>query len=205
MPYALLLSDASRSVLLAYTGVPKRYTPFGALSDVDKYGTAFNGQWLEQGCYLLGNGYRAYLPTLMRFSSPDEESPFGKGGLNFYAYGLVDPVNHVDPQGRSPLALWKSLKRSVRSSARRIPGVRRFLGRRLPDSLPAMAPRLQRQGNHYIRGPHVYLVEPIAGNMRVVNPAIGAALPRPAPQNMNQALPAQVLQNASPAAWRQQG
>ncbi|WHH49583.1 RHS repeat-associated core domain-containing protein [Pseudomonas sp. Ap32] len=30
--------------------------------------------------YLLGNGYRAYSPYLMRFYSPDNLSPFGKGG-----------------------------------------------------------------------------------------------------------------------------
>lgn len=205
MSYALLLSDASTSVLLARPGAPRHYAPFGALSGGVRCGIAFNGQWLEQECYLLGNGYRVYLPTLMRFSRPDKGSPFGEGGLNVYAYGLMDPVNNSDPQGRFPLALWKALKRAVGSTARRIPGVRRFLDRRLPDALPAVAPQLQRQGNHYIRGPHVYLVEPITGNMRVVNPAIGAALPPPVPQNMNQALPAQVLQNASPAAWRQRG
>ncbi|MFA1026632.1 MULTISPECIES: RHS repeat-associated core domain-containing protein [Pseudomonas syringae group] len=48
----------------------------------------------------MGNGYRAYNPVLMRFNSPDSLSPFGKGGLNAYAYCAGDPVNRSDPDGR---------------------------------------------------------------------------------------------------------
>ena len=51
------------------------------------------------GHYLLGNGYRAYNPVLMRFNSPDSLSPFGKGGVNAYVYCGADPVNRVDPSG----------------------------------------------------------------------------------------------------------
>ena len=40
--------------------------------------------------YPLGNGYRMYLPELMRFNSPDSWSPFGKGGIHPYAYCAVD-------------------------------------------------------------------------------------------------------------------
>lgn len=53
--------------------------------------------------YLLGQGYRAYSPLLMRFNNPDDLSPFGRGGLNAYAYCVGDPVNLVDPDGHSPL------------------------------------------------------------------------------------------------------
>jgi RHS repeat-associated protein len=53
----------------------------------------------ETGWYLLGNGQRAYHPTLMRFLSPDSLSPFGAGGLNGYAFVTGDPVNHSDPSG----------------------------------------------------------------------------------------------------------
>ncbi|MFD2644027.1 RHS repeat-associated core domain-containing protein [Pseudomonas japonica] len=62
-------------------------------------GSGFNGQWREPetGWYLLGNGYRAYNPVLMRFHQPDSWSPFGGGGLNPYVYCLGDPINHRDP------------------------------------------------------------------------------------------------------------
>lgn len=48
---------------------------------------------------LLGNGYRAYNPVLMRFHSPDNRSPFAEGGLNTYAYCQGDPLNRTDPSG----------------------------------------------------------------------------------------------------------
>jgi len=51
------------------------------------------------GGYPLGHGYRMYLPGLMRFSAPDDCSPFGSGGINPYAYCAGDPVNRVDPSG----------------------------------------------------------------------------------------------------------
>ncbi|WP_339507629.1 RHS repeat-associated core domain-containing protein [Pseudomonas sp. RL_35y_Pfl2_P42] len=68
----------------------------------------FNGEQLDPvtGLYLLGNGYRAYSPTLMRFLAPDNMSPFGEGGLNAYAYCLGDPVNRVDPTGHIS---WQSI------------------------------------------------------------------------------------------------
>ncbi|MFH4134707.1 RHS repeat-associated core domain-containing protein, partial [Acinetobacter baumannii] len=61
----------------------------------------FNGAQpdLVTGHYLLGNGYRAYNPVLMRFNSPDSFSPFGEGGLNAYAYGLNNPIKYIDPTG----------------------------------------------------------------------------------------------------------
>lgn len=50
--------------------------------------------------YLLGNGYRAYIPALMRFSAPDDWSPFSlAAGLNPYAYCGGDPINRSDPSG----------------------------------------------------------------------------------------------------------
>lgn len=64
----------------------------------------FNGQMLDpgSGCYLLGNGRRMYNPALMRFTAVDTLSPFGKGGVNAYAYCLSDPVNNIDPSGNIP-------------------------------------------------------------------------------------------------------
>ncbi|WP_231985608.1 RHS repeat-associated core domain-containing protein [Pseudomonas vancouverensis] len=68
-------------------------------------GLAFNGEFRDThiGWYLLGNGYRAYNPTLMRFHSPDSLSPFGRGGLNAYMYCGGDPVSYSDPTGHMPL------------------------------------------------------------------------------------------------------
>lgn len=61
----------------------------------------FNGQRKDPvtGGYHLGNGYRMYNPRIMRFNSADSMSPFGKGGINNYAYALGDPVNRSDPSG----------------------------------------------------------------------------------------------------------
>ncbi|MFG0755503.1 MULTISPECIES: RHS repeat-associated core domain-containing protein [Pseudomonas] len=80
------------------------YTPFGFLQCIESATRlAFNGQWLERGTqgYLLGSGKRLFNPALMRFSSPDSLSPFGRGGVNAYMYCGGDPVNHTDPSGNA--------------------------------------------------------------------------------------------------------
>ena len=63
----------------------------------------YTGQRKEPvtGHYLLGNGYRAFNPVLMRLNAPDNLSPFGAGGLNCYCYCNGDPVNKIDPSGHS--------------------------------------------------------------------------------------------------------
>ncbi|WP_350012381.1 RHS repeat-associated core domain-containing protein [Pseudomonas asiatica] len=61
----------------------------------------YSGQKKESvtGHYLLGEGYRALNPVLMRLNSPDSLSPMGAGGINCYAYCGGDPVNNTDPSG----------------------------------------------------------------------------------------------------------
>lgn len=103
----LLLTDLQRSVLhsLKKDQQPQSiaYSPYGHRSLLSGLLSllGFNGERPDPvtGCYLLGNGYRAFNPVLMRFNSPDSWSPFGKGGLNSYVYCLGDPVNQADPTG----------------------------------------------------------------------------------------------------------
>ena len=103
----LLTTDQQRSVLHILKTNNKRqsiaYSPFGHHSAESGLNSQlnFNGERRESvtGHYLLGNGYRAFNPVLMRFNSPDNLSPFDKGGLNSYAYCLGDPINNSDPTG----------------------------------------------------------------------------------------------------------
>ncbi|NBA96401.1 RHS repeat-associated core domain-containing protein [Pseudomonas sp. R5(2019)] len=112
-PRALLLAvDRQQSPLFESfsEGVQRQaYTPYGWHSRERQLQTqlGFNGQLREHSSvvYMLGNGYRAYNPVLMRFNSSDHFSPFGKGGLNAYAYCAGSPVNRIDPSGASWLAL----------------------------------------------------------------------------------------------------
>ncbi|CAI8839500.1 RHS repeat-associated core domain protein-containing protein [Pseudomonas sp. IT-P12] len=108
----LLATDQQRSVLrtlnidqseplVSYTPYGHRQTESGWLSLL-----GFNGERPDPvtGLYLLGNGYRAFNPALMRFNSPDRDSfsPFGRGGLNPYCYCLGDPINFMDKNGHNP-------------------------------------------------------------------------------------------------------
>lgn len=107
----LLVTDQQRSVLHALKGNHSRqsiaYSPYGYRPAENGLLSllGFNGERQDPvtGCYLLGNGYRAFNPVLMRFNSPDSWSPFGEGGLNPYAYCMGKPVNSSDPSGHSPL------------------------------------------------------------------------------------------------------
>jgi RHS repeat-associated protein len=104
----LLATDLQRSVLRILNSDvqhPIAYSPYGhcrAESGLISL-LGFNGERPDPvtGCYLLGNGYRAFNPVLMRFNSPDSFSPFGKGGLNGYAYCAGDPANRADPTGHA--------------------------------------------------------------------------------------------------------
>ena len=102
----LLATDQQRSVLYALETTqphPLAYTPYGHRPAENGLLSllGFNGERPDPvtGHYLLGNGYRAFNPVLMRFNSPDSLSPFGEGGLNAYTYCAGDPVNHQDPTG----------------------------------------------------------------------------------------------------------
>jgi RHS repeat-associated protein len=113
----LLATDQQRSVLntlrtdhppqaIAHSPYGHRPTACGLLSLL-----GFNGELADPmtGHYLLGNGYRAFNPVLMRFNSPDNLSPFGKGGINPYSYCLNDPINRYDPDGHISLKTTRNI------------------------------------------------------------------------------------------------
>lgn len=97
--------DRQQSVLHAAAAQQQgqmTYSPYGHREPTAFAGLpGFNGEQPDSvtGHYLLGNGYRAFNPVLMRFNSPDSLSPFAGGGLNPYTYCLGDPINRVDPTG----------------------------------------------------------------------------------------------------------
>ncbi|MDO7899593.1 RHS repeat-associated core domain-containing protein [Pseudomonas citrulli] len=114
----LIAHDDKRSTLLSLRAsqtVPQAtaYSVSG-YSPVDEAShrvLGFNGERHDKssGFYLLGNGYRAFNTVLMRFNSPDNQSPFGEGGMNAYAYCAGDPVNRTDPTGHSWMSLFKGI------------------------------------------------------------------------------------------------
>ena len=117
----LLATDRQRSVLSllnANPPCPLAYAPYGhrPLGNGLLSLLGFNGERADPmtGHYLLGNGYRAFNPVLMRFNSPDSWSPFGSGGLNAYAYCSGDAVNFQDPSGHSLLSALTTLASSAK-------------------------------------------------------------------------------------------
>lgn len=86
------------------------YSVYGFASQIKRghLRLAFCGELLvQQRLYILGNGRRVYVPSLMRFLSPDSMSPFSRGGINAYMYCNGDPVNYSDPSGHMR---WRSFK-----------------------------------------------------------------------------------------------
>jgi len=83
------------------------FTPYGDSRRSCCRALGFCGERRDRltGGYHLGNGRRAYSPVLMRFNSPDTLSPFGRGGMNSYAYCSNDPINRVDRNGANWLSI----------------------------------------------------------------------------------------------------
>ncbi|WP_122312088.1 RHS repeat-associated core domain-containing protein [Pseudomonas coronafaciens] len=109
--FDLLATDQASSVLHKLESKRHQafaYSPYGTRSSSTSSAglPGFKGNTIDPvtGHYLLGNGARAFSPTLMRFNSPDTLSPFKAGGLNSYAYCIGDPVNYSDPTGHIPVS-----------------------------------------------------------------------------------------------------
>ncbi|MGE8480115.1 MAG: RHS repeat-associated core domain-containing protein [Pseudomonas shirazensis] len=104
-PVRFLTTDGNGSVLQVKTDQQLESLPYTAYGHSASQPSTlsllgFNGECIDPAeLYILGNGYRSHNPRLMRFLSPDSLSPFGKGGLNSYAYCGADPVNFTDPSG----------------------------------------------------------------------------------------------------------
>ncbi|MEB0042287.1 MULTISPECIES: RHS repeat-associated core domain-containing protein [unclassified Pseudomonas] len=99
----LLGGDTQGSICLEVDETSRTfsYTAHGASqANRPTNGMGFAGELMDAftGWYMPGS-YRPYDPVLMCFLSPDSESPFGRGGLNGYAYCGGDPVNNIDPDG----------------------------------------------------------------------------------------------------------
>ncbi|VVO42753.1 RHS repeat-associated core domain-containing protein [Pseudomonas fluorescens] len=112
----MLAGDVSGSILneVGEGGANRiSYTAYGHRGAEQPVSTqlGYNGEVKEgqTGCYLLGNGYRAYSPGLMRFHSPDSLSPFGEGGVNAYAYCEGDSINNLDLTGHGVFSWLKQL------------------------------------------------------------------------------------------------
>lgn len=135
-------SDFLGSALTASAGSATdefSYSPYGEERPVTSTTSlGYTGQYRDPVLpgYQLGHGYRAYLPALMRFTTPDSESPFGRGGINSYAYCAGDPINSSDPTGHGPGLLplplrifgsfFSNIYRSVKNG---LSGVVRWVGR----------------------------------------------------------------------------
>lgn len=101
------LRDADGTVLVTYDATAKTmkhhaYSAYGehSSSEADSL-LGFQGEYrdTDNDQYPLGQGYRWYDPSCMRFHVPDAWSPFGRGGPNAYRYADGDPVNRHDPSG----------------------------------------------------------------------------------------------------------
>lgn len=112
----LLGTDAQGSVLQSMRDGATETLTYGTygqrpVSNMLASRLGFNGELQDDvtGHYLLGNGYRVFNTALMRFNSPDNLSPFGKGGLNAYGYCQGDPINRSDPTAHFISTIGKKL------------------------------------------------------------------------------------------------
>lgn len=128
-----LASDRQGTVLAGTAssgGAEDTCTAYGYSKSMLTSFCGFHGELRSSvtGHYQFGRGHRQMNPVLMRFNSPDKLSPFGKGGLNAYAFMLDDPMNGSDPTGGykiggAPLVLKKDHVLLVTQSAPRQPRV----------------------------------------------------------------------------------
>lgn len=112
----LLGCDQQNSIVRTLTPIEKTVTTYSAYGYSGRVNLlAFNGELKHKltGHYSLGNGHRQFNPFLMRFNTPDFQSPFREGGINCYAYCLDDPINYQDPSGNTAITTTMTVLRAV--------------------------------------------------------------------------------------------
>ncbi|MFT0519796.1 RHS repeat-associated core domain-containing protein [Pseudomonas faucium] len=107
LTYKILGPCKQASICLVLQGQPISNSTFGVYGFAPRplpSAIGFKGEYIDPltDYYPLGNGSRSYSSSLMRFASPDDISPFGRGGLNAYCFVLGDPINFSDPDGHAP-------------------------------------------------------------------------------------------------------
>jgi len=145
----LLATDQQSSVLSGVspdgTHHAQVFTPFGYhVNDALLSIMGFNGERPEPktGHYLLGQGYRAFNPVLMRFNSPDSWSPFGEGGINAYAYCDNEPMMRQDPTGHFFDFIRRGFKGALNLIGARKPGVAKAAKTSVTKSTPPKPKKL---------------------------------------------------------------
>lgn len=148
----LLRLDQQRSVQGTCELHFRSYPPYGALESLAGPGLGFCGEQLDTltACYPLGNGHRFYSPHLRRFIRPDSISPFGRGGINAYAYCEGDPINRMDPSGMGLIRILSSVFFGASGAAGELNMITSRM-RAVNDQMPLLNGRLEpRRGSGFV-------------------------------------------------------
>ena len=118
------LLDAHHNVLSSFSGV-RVYSPYGKSTLLPSNTQPIDTHWAQyigfQGqltdpmtsLQFMGQGTRAYSPSLRRFISYDALSPFNQGGLNGYTFANNNPMVFEDPNGH--MAQWNGFTNRLKA------------------------------------------------------------------------------------------
>lgn len=173
---SLSASDRQRSIVFT-ASASYSYAPFGSRGQqAGTHRLGYTGTIIEAFTehYLLGNGYRGFNPLLMRFNSPDSWSPFGKAGVNAYAYCLNDPMNASDPSGHIKHSTgWERVRQTLKFSL----GAWQLQQR--PDTLASRAVRVLERQSRILPAESAQMVAGDISGAGTVYKRIGSRPPSP--------------------------